>query len=58
MNARSVAAVPVMKVEDGEFAYVDGELPLAMTDEEHAEGYALACQARASRSGHQRGQRI
>ena len=36
-----------MKVEDGEFAYVDGELPLAMTDEEHAEGYALACQARA-----------
>ncbi|MEG0923024.1 MAG: 2Fe-2S iron-sulfur cluster-binding protein [Comamonas sp.] len=36
-----------MKVEEGSVAYADGELPLAMTDEEHAEGYALACQARA-----------
>jgi CDP-4-dehydro-6-deoxyglucose reductase len=36
-----------MKVEEGSFAYADGELPLAMSDEEHAEGYALACQARA-----------
>ncbi len=36
-----------MKVEEGEFAYADGELPLAMTEEEHACGYALACQARA-----------
>lgn len=36
-----------MKVEEGDFAYADGELPLAMTEEEHATGYALACQARA-----------
>lgn len=36
-----------MKVEQGEFAYADGELPLAMSEEEHARGYALACQARA-----------
>lgn len=36
-----------MKVEQGEFAYADDELPLAMSEEEHAEGYALACQARA-----------
>ena len=36
-----------MKVEEGSFAYEDGELPMAMSDEEHAEGYALACQARA-----------
>ena len=36
-----------MKVETGSFAYADGELPMAMSDEEHAEGYALACQARA-----------
>ncbi|MET1115026.1 MAG: 2Fe-2S iron-sulfur cluster-binding protein [Comamonas sp.] len=35
-----------IKVESGSFAYVDGELPLSMTEEEHAEGYALACQAR------------
>ena len=35
-----------MKVEEGRFAYADGELPLAMSDEEHAQGYALACQAR------------
>lgn len=36
-----------MKVETGSIAYPDGELPMAMTDEEHAQGYALACQARA-----------
>lgn len=36
-----------MKVETGSIAYPDGELPLAMSEEEHAEGYALACQARA-----------
>ncbi|GAB2726029.1 2Fe-2S iron-sulfur cluster-binding protein [Comamonas sediminis] len=36
-----------MKVEAGAFAYADGELPLAMSEEEHAQGYALACQARA-----------
>lgn len=36
-----------MKVEEGRFAYADGELPLAMAEEEHAQGYALACQARA-----------
>ena len=36
-----------MQVQEGRFAYADGELPLAMSDEEHAEGYALACQARA-----------
>lgn len=35
-----------VKVEAGQIAYPDGELPLSMTDEEHAEGYALACQAR------------
>ena len=36
-----------MQVQEGRFAYADGELPLAMSDEEHAQGYALACQARA-----------
>lgn len=36
-----------MKVEEGRIAYADGELPLAMSDDEHAQGYALACQARA-----------
>lgn len=36
-----------MKVEDGSIAYADGELPLAISEDEHAQGYALACQARA-----------
>lgn len=35
-----------IKVESGSIAYMDGELPLSMTEEEHAQGYALACQAR------------
>lgn len=36
-----------IKVEEGRIAYPDAELPLAMSEEEHAQGYALACQARA-----------
>lgn len=36
-----------IQVVEGHFTYPDGELPLAMTDEEHAQGYALSCQARA-----------
>lgn len=34
-----------MKVETGSIVYPDGELPMSMTEEEHAQGYALACQA-------------
>lgn len=36
-----------IKVETGDITYPDGEMPLAMTEAEHAQGYALACQARA-----------
>lgn len=35
-----------IKVDSGAISYPDGELPLSMTEEEHNQGFALACQAR------------
>lgn len=37
-----------VKLVEGAVAYDEGELPLALSEAEHAQGYALACQARAT----------
>lgn len=36
-----------IKIEEGSVQYEDGELPMSLSDEEHAQGIGLACQARA-----------